>query len=271
MGNTHWQIQTSRVGKLLPYQYESREQGIPYKIDAYWHDNLITVADGLDSNNFDGTQFAISVDPSKIIYDSSKRETGFVVGDQIGIASKNVLLEVAGVGGDGSISALKVKSLGVNVTSAAASGALLTQGYKGPIKMTILNSENWKDLNLSFLTNMIYAIDPKPKLMSVDGASEFTVSSLIGEPTEQEGTYDKPDKPQAGSFVKEQRESTIILDQNHLSPNGSYDVFYFFHNDITMTWMASNNVFHGAGGSNQHSEISYQVAEQYITSSITTT
>ena len=274
MGDTHWQIQTSRVGKLLPYQYESREQGIPYKIDAYWHDNLITVADGLDSNTFDGTRFAINVDPSKIIYDSSKRETGFVVGDEIGILSKNVLLEVAGVDGNGSISTLKVKSLGVNVTSAAASGAVLTQGYKGPIKMTILNSENGKDLNLSFLTNMIYsnlAIDPKPKLMSVDGASEFTVSSLIDEPTESEGTYSSPDAPQAGSFVKEERESTIILDQNHLSPNGSYDVFYFFHNDITMTWMASNNIFHGAGGSNQHSEISFQVAEQYITSSITTT
>jgi hypothetical protein len=54
---------------------------------------------------------------------------------------------------------------------------------------------------------------------------------------------------EAAAFVDESRQVTFMLDPTIKSKNSQYDVFFHFHNDISMTWLAGGDnqgkLFHG--------------------------
>ena len=285
-----WPIVTSRVGKLLPYRYFSYEQGVPSVADN-WHESEINILlDGLDHQMFPKTQAPFNENPSfitdltsnqikSIIYNGNGFGTGFSVGDKVGIESKNVVLrvtEVADIAGvrEGVPVKLKYEGIGVNVTNTISSGTILSSGFKGPIRLDIIESTNGKDLDLSFLAPQIqsYVVtDPKPRqVIDAQNQTEFIVSSSKTAPQFTQGTYNDQDTGAADAFVVEQNETEIVLDPNFLSENNAYDVFYRFHNDTSMTWLAGDYdaKFHGAGPAG--GSASMKLTEQFISASIST-
>ena len=291
MEERFWQIDTVRVGKLLPYAWVQPNIGASLGIEPeskipslsshnIWEPVEISVepAGGyvVDNQKFvgdddvnDGPQYQAQAFANKIIYDGKAIESGFQVGDQIGIQSKNFICTVTEAV-EGYIVKIRIDDPGIFTANDNASvDTVLEKGYEGPIKFEVLSGDG-VDLNWSLVNTCVYnrrRIDTKPFKVKKDGQSVVRVSSQKNQPDFTAGVGDVSDA-QSKSFVSEQEDVNIILDQTNLSENNSYDVFFHFHNDITMTWLAGKPGYFAGSVENSNG---YPVHEQYISARISTT
>ncbi|MDC0297150.1 hypothetical protein OAK92_01110 [Crocinitomicaceae bacterium] len=276
MPEKYWQVETQRVGKLLPFAYGRMFLGATFgqETSEIWQPVTIGVGNEnpfINNQSFDGGSTAESV-KNKIIYDSSNPESGFAVGDSIGIPLKGFTCRVASVkDSTGEILEIEIVDPGsFDISDTNNTFDVLTEGFEGNMKFKIISSENGQDLNWSFVHVTSYkrmAIDPKPFMVLKDGASVVSISATESKPTHNEGFQPVADA-QGGSFINKNEETSIIIDQANKSDNTAYDLFFHFHNDISMTWLACKEGYYGAPVENSNG---FPVHEQYISARISTT
>ena len=275
MPEKYWQVETQRVGKLLPFAYGRMFIGATFgqETSAIWSPATIGGSGPspfINNQDFTGVFTARTV-INKIIYDGSNLESGFAVGDTIGIPLKGFTCRVASVDSTGEISEIEIVDPGsFEISDTNNTFDILTNGFEGNMKFKIISSENGQDLNWSFVNVTSYkrlAIDPKPFMVLKDGASVVSISATESKPTHNEGFQPTADA-QGGSFINKNEETSIIIDQANKSDNTAYDLFFHFHNDITMTWLACKEGYYGAPIENSNG---FPVHEQYISARISTT
>jgi len=130
----------------------------------------------------------------------------------------------------------------------------------GSLSLNTIQSDDGSGFDAYFVATQPYKrlyTDPKPYLMKKNGESEVRIAADVGRPTHQ--SVGKTSDVEALSFVNEPADTTFILDPTLYSENKQYDVFFHFHNDITMTWLASNQSFHG-----DNANVS-ECSEQHVT------
>ena len=273
MDENFWQINTLRVGQMLPFNWLTYNQGIPVATPN-WKDQVFSIVGdaGIDSNTFPETTsddkfFAKDVG-GKIIYNSDNREVGFVAGDIIGDSGRLLQLEVVAATDTGEITQLRYQNPGVGITESLSSGTLMTKGDTGPIKLGVIQSTNGTNLNLSYAMNQIWIgkyTDPKPIKVLREGESIINISAGKIVPNFPNESFQDLSTANSESMVQDEEvESTIVLDQNNLSENGAYDLFFQFHNDCSMAWEAGGVRFFGANSNDNVSSNGYHMIDPYI-------
>ena len=268
-----WPIDDVRVGKLLPFRYETLVLGIPTPEDVEF--SVIDPAYAQLSIQF--TPGGVPAQNIKDVMIIKNIGTGYKIGDIVGLSSREVRFKVTLVetGDDpsasppvikGQILALQCKSHGKGITASetAPYGKVFDANSEGLLKITTLGSDDGKDFDAYFVAAKVYKevhTDPKPYLMKRGGEEIIRVAS-----SNSQGTHlgkGEVSSAQDGSFIDESRETTFILDPTLYSANKQYDIFFHFHNDITMTWLAGAEDFHGDGIHNR-----LACSEQHITVNI---
>jgi hypothetical protein len=255
-----WLINIVRVGKLLPFMYHRIDVGISIpegtEITIGQHFSILAsdIKDNTPVTNLLNLMVVKNVG------------TDYAAGDIIGIEKKGISLRVvAPVGPKGEIKKLLCVGRGNGLlTSDSASvedefdATSLDVG--GSLSLNTIQSDDGSGFDAYFVATQPYKrlyTDPKPYLMKKNGESEVRIAADVGRPTHQ--SVGKTSDVEALSFVNEPADTTFILDPTLYSENKQYDVFFHFHNDITMTWLASNQSFHG-----DNANVS-ECSEQHVT------
>lgn len=235
MDNRFWQVDTRRVGKLLPYKYQAKVIGCGFVEGQQIGD----VNDFVDNQEFDKTP--VSKTAGLMIYNGAEIETGFAVGDVIGDESKGVLFSVDAVDAQGTIEQITCLKAGeFEASNFAGSGLKLDQGDQGDFKFEIVFSVNGSNLNFSSAVGKVYGkteIDKKPILLNKQGETTFRVCSPKISPPSIGRSID--DSAETAAIIEEDSEVILNIDPLYYSSNKNYDVFLHFHNEITSTWMSS--------------------------------
>lgn len=237
-----WQIDTQRVGKLLPFRHYRTVAGVPTSegVEFALNDAAFTIQN-----------VSLSDTPAISILDKLVVQAvgdNFVVGDTVGLAANQVRFQITEVGPGGEAVKIKCLSAGQDILASqgAASGQLLNPDDETNIKMRTLDSLNGGGFEAYWVTsrtNVKLYTDPKPIIMKRDGEEIVRIAADVPQGTHQ--TTGFTSAAEEGAFVNESRETTYILDPSLKSTNNQYDIFFHFHNDITMTWLASSQRFHG--------------------------
>jgi len=259
-------VDRCRIGKLLPYAYDRNVIGIPKG-----YSELLTFSGGMVL--YQNVQNKLAKNVSDLVV--TILGSGYRVGDIVGNKALNIQLQVIELS-EGLISELKVINRGVidNVRVKYEDTVSQTIGSAVTVNDTI-QSEVGAGFRAFFTHGKVYGklfVDPKPTLIRFDGTDNIHISSKILKP--QHATSNATNAAVEGeAFVNDLEAVTVInvnkdaLDFNGksiASADGKYDVFLHFHNDITMTWLASNQDFHGDRNN------AAECAEQYITLNIAT-
>lgn len=236
MADRFWQIDTRRVGKLLPYKYQTSIIGCGF-IEGQ---RIGDANDFVDNQEFDKTP--VSATAGKMIYNGAELETGFAVGDVIGDESKGILFSVDATGVGGTIEQLTCQKAGngFEASNFAGSGDVLDKGDEGAFKFEIIFSVNGSNLNFSTAVGKVYGkteIDKKPILLNNQGDTTFRVCSPKIAPPNIGRSQDDP--AETAAIIEEDSEVILNIDPLYYSSNKNYDVFLHFHNEITSTWMSS--------------------------------
>jgi hypothetical protein len=191
---------------------------------------------------------------------------GYAVGDILGNEAKGISLKVESVSVPPLLSVGEVLTFSctdrgsLTASDSASSSDKFSPGSDGPIKIETLQSGTGEGFDAYYVASAPYDqiyTDPKPFLMKRDG--EEIVRIAADEPQGTHRTAGGSSEAEGGAFINESREVTYILDPTLKSANSRYDVFFHFHNDITMTWLASDPNFHGDARN------STECAEQHVT------
>ena len=269
MEEKFWVVNTSRAGKLLPFRYQRRKVGIPtptgilistdgspgYPLSRIWSKSAITLE--ADTPVIDLVSLIIVKNIGN----------GYAVGDILGNEAKGISLKVesvsetVGPGAYGEVLTFSCTDRGsLTASDSASSSDKFSPGSDGPIKIETLQSGTGEGFDAYYVASAPYDqiyTDPKPFLMKRDG--EEIVRIAADEPQGTHRTAGGSSEAEGGAFINESREVTYILDPTLKSANSRYDVFFHFHNDITMTWLASDPNFHGDARN------STECAEQHVT------
>jgi len=253
-----WLINPIRVGMLLPFKYNRKDVGTPIPVGEKFSISATGDYVRLASSLNDTPVLDIL---SKMIV--KKPGTGYSEGDIVGHATKGITFKVEKVT-DGVIDELECLTRGksLSVTDTALSDAKFNSSAEGgPLSLKTLQSAGGgKDFEAYFVAITPYNnvhIDPKPYLMK-RGTDEITrIASNVTAP--QHANTGRSSDVEAEAFVNEIYETSFVFDPSLYSENKEYDVFFHFHNDITMTWLASSQKFHG------HFSNPTECAEQHIT------
>jgi hypothetical protein len=240
--STLWQVDTNRVGKLLPYRHYRKVVGVPSSAGVEFD---------LRDASFTVQNTSLSNTPSLSIFDKLVvRDFGdsHQIGDTVGIASYGVRFEVTATGVNGSVARIKCLNPGADVlaSQAAASGEVLNPDDETGLLMRTLDSLNGGSFEAYWVTarsNVQLFTDPKPTIMKRDGEEIVRIAADVRQGTHQ--TIGFTSAAEEGAFVNESRETTYILDPSLKSENNQYDIFFHFHNDVSMTWLASQERIHG--------------------------
>ena len=248
MPEKFWYIDTVRTGKLLPFKYKKQEVGIPVSIGRFLDTSPIIDTDySLSATDFVDKKAGDILGKMCVKNPGS----GYVAGDIVGLESKGVSFKVVSTRDDevvGAISVLECVSRGTGFSASQASsvGDTFTPDTNGPIEIETLSSEAGEGFDAYFVSVMTYdteGVDPKPYLMKKDGEEITRIAADQPKGTHQ-NTGHSPEA-EAGAFITETHGVSYTLDPTLYSSNKEYDIFFHFHNDITMTWMASSLDFHG--------------------------
>ena len=272
MAEKFWEVNTSRAGKLLPFRYKRRKVGIPtetgilistngsrlhgYPLSRIWSKSAIDLKENTSVIDL------VSLIIVKNI------GAGYAVGDILGNEAKGISLKVESVSAPapplqlfGEVLTFSCKDRGsLTASDSASQTATFGPDSDGPIKIETLQSGAGSGFDAYYVaSNTYYQLntDPKPFLIKRDGEEIVRIAA-----DEPQGTHRKAggsSEAEAGAFINESREVTYILDPTLKSANSQYDVFFHFHNDITMTWLASDPNFHGDVRN------STECAEQHVT------
>jgi hypothetical protein len=186
---------------------------------------------------------------------------GYKKGDIVGITELDILLEVVTTDpSNGEITGLKVKNAGENLPSSfgmplKSNGDFsliedlkgLTPKYKVKTIALIAGSTG-KDFDAYFVCAMLkekIKCDPKPFLIKKDGAEIVRIAVDESGPSVSTPSFTKD--AEGASYVNKTKEVIFNLDgiDNIKSADSTYDIFFHFHNDITMTWLACGSSANG--------------------------
>lgn len=178
--------------------------------------------------------------------------SGYAEGDIVGNTDYGIRLSVTPTG-------LVVVDSG----SALPRSGLCKRGQNdGTIRLSGIQTANGEGFDAGVIGTIVEEIvtDPKPLLVLNNGQDITRISSDTLKPNHP--TTGKNSTVEPLAIVDESKSTSIeIVDK---SPNGQYDLFFHFHNDISHTWLASNEDFHG--GLNNQTEC----VEQYVDLRIST-
>jgi hypothetical protein len=239
MSEKYWNVETRRTGKLLPYRYEVSTLTIPADIG----EEILFVPEPL---NLTKTVFELG---NKLIVENFG--SGYKVGDIVGISELNIVLEVMGIietASDayklGEITRLKVINGGENLPPSfcmpfSMSIGSLTPTYK-VTTIALISGSTGKDFEAYFVCSQVRAktkCDPKPFLIKQAGTEIIRIASDKSGPSHP--TTGDSGPAEGLSYISENRTVVISLGGDNIkSADSTYDIFFHFHNDITMTWLA---------------------------------
>jgi hypothetical protein len=237
-----WHVNSNRVGKLLPYKYGRLTVGVSFE-----ENEVINFSNGdrvIDSASLNDTPVENLL--NKIVIKNAGNS--YAVGDVVGSSSLQISFEVTATGVGGSVAGLKCISPGVitNFSSFAAKQDVFGPNSSGQITIRTIDTAAGEDFEAYFVAGRVYSkvyVDSKPYLMKRDGQEIVRIAAP--EPQGTHLTTGFTPAAENGAFIDKSHEVLYILDQTLLSENRQYDVFFHFHNDISMTWLASNSDFHG--------------------------
>jgi hypothetical protein len=239
MSEKYWNVETRRTGKLLPYRYEVSTLTIPADIG----EEILFVPEPF---NLTKTVFELG---NKLIVENFG--SGYKVGDIVGISELNIVLEVMGIietASDayklGEITRLKVINGGENLPPSfcmpfSMSIGSLTPTYK-VTTIALISGSTGKDFEAYFVCSQVRAktkCDPKPFLIKQAGTEIIRIASDKSGPSHP--TTGDSGPAEGLSYISENRTVVISLGGDNIkSADSTYDIFFHFHNDITMTWLA---------------------------------
>jgi hypothetical protein len=256
MSEKYWDVDMNRTGKLLPYRYEFLTMTIPADIG----DVVPTVS---EQDNGSSTVFSFR---NKLIV--KNYGLGYKMGDTVGISTLGVRLIAYEVSDDGSILILKALDNGENLplSFCMKSTATIESLPRNPaFKVTTLLSSAGKDFDAYFVCAQVRAktkCDPKPFLIKQGGNEIVRIAANFAGPTHstQGGSTDA----EAESYIDKPGGAKFDLNVGNVkSPDSTYDIFFHFHNDITMTWLACGNT--AAGQPHGDSFNPTESEEQHVT------
>ena len=231
MSEEYWLVDTKRNGKLLPYRYYAKTLGVPLYSNPLTNNNVPMVS----QSDVEG-QPAWTYASSLIVTNSG---TGFSVDDAVGIIENDIILRVTAIGDGGSVAALSVERFGsgVPVNKTASSGDLIGS-FTSNFTVSALTGDG-QGFNGYFvsagLQNSIQ-YDNKPFLIKRNGQEINRIAANEPGPKHLSTGFSNAAEPLA--FIEDTETVQYIIPDLLKSDDGSYDIFFHFHNDITMTWFA---------------------------------
>jgi hypothetical protein len=260
MSSQYWNVNTQRTGKLLPYIYKVSTMTIPADIgDTMPIDRIV---------DEDGALVTRNVRDKLIV---TNRGAGYNIGDIVGIQALNIELKVLTIGANGSILTLLVLNNGENIplSFCLSSKSTITNSSTPSFKVKTLLSAVGKDFDAYFVCAQVRRktkCDPKPFLIKTGGhtgAEIVRIAANVAGPTHQDtgGTPDAESK----SYVIVPGGATFNLTDKVKSADSTYDIFFHFHNDITMTWLACGAVQGEYGQPHGDSNNPTESEEQHVT------
>lgn len=254
-------LNTTRVGKLLPYNYKYYAPQSPDLGTVTIGDNTkCVILSELGITN----DIPITYHINKLVL-LTKEGAGdkYQVGDIVGNSAKGITFGVVAVddsGGDlmGPITALEVIDRGTNLTNhfSALPDHDAKMGKDAPvgIKLGNVSSINGVDFEayiINFIVEKLDGVDQKPlyverELQISANADATNRKEVVGGIATQFG------------FVNDQVTTKTRIDSDYKHPDGIYDLFFHFHNDVTHTWMSSSETYFSDG------QNPYENDEQYI-------
>ena len=232
MDEQYWLVDTKRNGKLLPYRYYAKTLGIPIS-------NLIsddpTTVNMVAEEDVEG-QPAWGHAQSLIV---TNYGTGFSVDDAVGIFENDIILRVTATGEAGSVAGLSVERFGsgIPVNKTASSGDLIGSFNPNFIISPIVGAgEGFNGYFVSAGLQNSIQYDDKPFLIKRNGEEINRIAANEPGPKHLSTGFSSAAEPLA--FIDDTATVQYTLPDLLKSDDGSYDIFFHFHNDITMTWFA---------------------------------
>ena len=241
MLETYWNVDPRRTGKLLPYRYEVLTLTIPRPIGV--------LAQNVDE--FPNLQKTVLELRDQLIV--KNRGKNYKEGDIVGISALNILLRVWEVSTpDGGIKKLEVLENGENLPPSFCMPSSSTIGSLTPkhkvTTIALIAGSTGKDFEAYFVSAQVRKktkCDPKPFLIKDTQGNEISrIASDISGPSHPTSTTGGSGFAEGASYVNDIKTVTFEVGEgsNIKSADSSYDIFFHFHNDITMTWLACGSV-----------------------------
>jgi hypothetical protein len=258
MSEKYWNVETKRTGKLLPYLYEVPTMTIPADPG-----NVISTRDKQDILDEPAMKHTTT-----LVVES--RGTGYLTGDIVGIKELNILLRVTSTGGQ--VTSVVVLDNGENLPlsfcmpSKNGSTSSTIRTLLPNFKVTTLVSSAGKGFEAYFVCSQVRMktkCDPKPFIIKQNGSNEIVrIAANKAGPTHDTSTTTAI--AEGASYVSETAEVEFKLDDPSVkSKDSTYDIFFHFHNDITMTWLACGH--NSAGQPHGDKNNATESTEQHIT------
>ena len=255
MDEEYWLVDTKRNGKLLPYRYYAKTLGIPIANLSPLNPtvNMIAEEDAEGQPAWDHKY--------KLIV--TNFGTGFSENEAVGILENDIILRVTATGDGGSVAALSVERFGsgIPVNKTASRGDLIGSFKPNFIISPIVGAG--KDFNGYFvsagLQNSIQ-YDDKPFLIKRAGNEINRIAA--NEPGPKHLSTGFSSAAEEKAFIEDTATVQYVIPDLLKSEDGSYDIFFHFHNDISMTWFACGSNLNNTPWGNQNNIA--ESNEQYI-------
>jgi pSer/pThr/pTyr-binding forkhead associated (FHA) protein len=260
MSEKYWNVETRRTGKLLPYNYEVLTLTIPADVGG-------SVA--MINKSESGNETVYDVKDKLIVKNFG---TGYNTGDTVGIQALNIELKVLTVDVNGSILTLLVLNNGENLPPSFCMDSKFTiknLPENPPFKVTTLLSSAGKGFEAYFVCSRVTGkikCDPKPLLIKTGGdtgAEIVRIAANVAGPTHDIRGLSAT--AESKSYVNVPGGATFNLTDKVKSADSTYDIFFHFHNDITMTWLACGAVQGENGQPHGDSNNPTESEEQHVT------
>jgi hypothetical protein len=226
MDDKYWLVDTKRNGKLLPYRYYAKTLGIPTSSS---HVEMVKEED------VKGEQ--VWGHASKLIV--TNYGTGFAIDDAVGIFEKDIVLRVTGTGELGSVTGLSVERFGsgISVNQTRATGDLIgsfTSNFT--ISPIVGAGEGFNGYFVAAGLQNSIQYDDKPFLIKRNGEEINRIAA--NEPGPKNVSTGANAQAESLAFIEDTETVEYTIHDLLKSDDGSYDIFFHFHNDISMTWFA---------------------------------
>ena len=231
MNEEYWLPDTKRNGKLLPYRYYAKTLGVP--IPHLISDNpSVTMVAQKDVEGEPAYTHAGSLIVTNF-------GTGFSVDEAVGIFENDIILRVTAVGEGGSVAGLSVERFGsgIPVNKTRGSGDLIgsfTSNFT--ISPLVGAGEGFNGYFVSAGLQNSIQHDDKPFLIKRNGEEINRIAA--NEPGPKHLSTGKSSAAEPLAFIEDTETVQYIIPELLKTNDGSYDIFFHFHNDITMTWFS---------------------------------
>jgi hypothetical protein len=165
--------------------------------------------------------------------------TGFSVDDAVGIFENDIILRVTATGDGGSVAELSVERFGsgIPVNKTASSGDLIGSFNPSFIISPIVGAgEGFNGYFVSAGLQNSIQYDDKPFLIKRNGEEINRIAANEPGPKHISTGFSNATEPLA--FIEDTATVQYVIPDLLKSDDGSYDIFFHFHNDISMTWFA---------------------------------